>query len=201
MNRKESRKKVRGALSDAEKKLWYKVTENITALDSNRVASPLVRRSVYRVTAPRDWEFNFNSAPASRVTEEFFARDAVDHNWNQKLRRGKVKPDGRIDLHGMTEDRAFAALNHYIEGAQRRGKRCILVITGKGGNMDKGGRKTAYGDMSHRDHERGRGILNTNVPRWLSQGSLALRIVSYYSANGEHGGAGALYVILKRNRG
>ncbi|MBL4801928.1 MAG: Smr/MutS family protein [Emcibacter sp.] len=197
-----TRKKARGTLSDGEKALWQKVTENITALDNNQVARPLIRRGAYRGGgAPRESTYDFGKAFGGSFTEQYFAREAVDHNWHQKLRRGKVKPDGRIDLHGMTEERAHAALNRYIEDAQRHGKRFILVITGKGGKMDNPGRKLAYGDMSHRGYERGRGVLKTNVPRWLSQENLAMRIVSYTSANAEHGGDGALYVILKRNRG
>lgn len=184
--------KKTGALSDADKKLWERVTDNITALDSDRAARPLVRRSFYRMDGP---DLTTYSQPAPALTDPSFTLRDRDHNWHQKLRRGKVKPEGRIDLHGMTEDRAYAALHRYIEEAQKRGKRFILVVTGKGG------RRSGYEQMSHRDYSDGRGILKTNVPRWLSQGILATRIVSFHSANGEHGGEGALYVILKRNRG
>ena len=190
-----SRKKSRGALSDDEKKLWNRVTETIVRMDSNLSAKPLIRRGAYRVTASSGTTDDYRTAPAAGLTEQSFVLQDADHNWQQKLRRGKVRPDGRIDLHGMTEDRAFASLNRYVEEAQKRGKRFILVITGKGG------KKSGYGDMSHSDYERARGILKTNVPRWLSQGDLGRRIVSYYAANAEHGGDGALYVILKRNRG
>lgn len=187
-----SRRKTRGVLSDDEKKLWKKVTENITELDSNRSATPLVRRSAYRVVAP---DMTVGTTPARDLTEQSFNLRDADHNWYKRLRRGKVKPEGRIDLHGMSEDRAYAVLNRYIEEAQGQGKRFILVITGKGGI------KSGYSDMSHSDYARGRGILKSNVPRWLSQGDLASRIVSYYAANAEHGGDGALYVVLKKNRG
>lgn len=185
------RKKSRGDLNDNEKKLWKKVTENITELDSNRAATPLVRRSAYRVTAP---EKSYGAIPAGDLTGQSFSLRDADHGWHQKLRRGKVKPEGTIDLHGMTEDRAYAALNRYIVEAQNRGKRFILVITGKGGM------KSEISEMSYSDYDRGRGILKTNVPRWLSQGELENRIISYSDANARHGGDGALYVILKRNR-
>ncbi len=190
-----SRKKSRGTLSDDEQKLWQKVTESVTRLNSNQAAKPLVRRAAYRVVAPDVTQFDFRTAPAAGLTEQSFSLRDADHNWQQKLRRGKVKPDGKIDLHGMTENHAFAALNRYIIEAQNRGKRFILVVTGKGG------KKSGYDQTSHSDYGRGRGILKTNVPRWLSQGDLAARVVSYYSANAEHGGDGALYVILKRDRG
>ncbi|PCI33096.1 MAG: hypothetical protein COB54_04960 [Alphaproteobacteria bacterium] len=196
-----TRRKSRDGLSEAEKNLWNKVTQTIAKMDSNRVASPLVRRSLYRGQAPADCGFDFGqssslaSAPARPLTEQTVSLRDADHHWQQKLRRGKIRPEGRIDLHGMSEDRAFAALSHYVEEAHRRGKRFILVITGKGGL------KSDLGTSSHSDYERQRGILKTNVPRWLSQGHLATRIVSYYAANTAHGGDGALYVILKSQRG
>ncbi len=186
-----SRKKARGAISDADKKLWQKVTESITELDSNQAATPLVRRSAYRVAAP---DTNIGRTPARDLVEPSSSLRDADHNWLQKMRSGRVKPEGKIDLHGMTEDKAYAALNRYIEQAQGRGKRIILVITGKGS------KKTDLGEMSHSDYVRGRGILKANVPRWLSQGELAMRVISYSYANARHGGDGALYVVLKRNR-
>lgn len=186
-----SRKKSRADLSDGDKNLWKKVTETITELNSNRAPTPLVRRSAYRIETPKQ---TFSALPISDMTEQSFSLKDADHNWQYKIRRGRAKPEGTIDLHGMTEERAYAALNNYIDQAQRRGKRLILVITGKGG------RKSDYGDMSHSDYDRARGKLKTNVPRWLSQGELASRIVSYYAASGEHGGDGALYVVIKKVR-
>lgn len=197
-----TRKKPLWTLTDAEEKLWKKVTLGITKLDRNRAATPLVRKTAYRRATPDPSWFEseitqkFIQAPVAGLTEQSFTLRDADYNWQQKLRRGKLKPEGRIDLHGMTQDKAYGALVRYIEGAQKRGKRFILVITGKGGV------KSGYGDLSNSDHphdnNRARGVLKTNVPRWLSQGSLASRIVSYYSANAEHGGDGALYVVLKR---
>lgn len=194
-------KKSWGSLSDAEEKLWREVTENITRLDSDQMATPLPPRAAYRIAAADSLKFapplagQFSRAPAIALTEQSFMLRDADHKWQQKLRRGKLRPEGKIDLHGMTQDRAYEALCHYIEQAQSRGKRFILVVTGKGG------RKSAYEEMSYADYDRNRGILKSNVPRWLSQGQLASRIISYYDANQEHGGDGALYVVLKRIRG
>lgn len=190
-----SEKKPRGSLSDADKKIWGKVTENIAPLNSNRVRSPLVRKSAYAVHFPHSAHTQqFIKAPADRLTGQPFDLKDADFNWHQKLRSGKAKPEGKVDLHGMSQDRAYAALHHYIEEAQRRGKRLILVVTGKGGL------KSDYGAVSHSDYIKGRGILKVNVPRWLSERDLARRIVSFYSARGEHGGDGALYVVLKKIR-
>ncbi len=181
-----SGKKPRDSLSADEKKLWQKVTENITRLNSNQAMTPLVRKAYYLNSAPEGFSFNRQrplTAPAVRLNEQDFSLKDIDHNWQKRLRRGKVKPEGKIDLHGMSQDRAFDALTRYIKEAHRRGKRSILVVTGKGRQ------KTGV---------KGSGVLRANVPIWLSQGALAQYIVSYYSANIEHGADGALYVVLKR---
>lgn len=193
-----TKKPSRYDLSDQDKKLWSKVTENLTKLDSNQVAAPLVRKSAYVGSHADQTSFRpldaRDIAPAASLREPSFSLRDADHNWQQKLRKGKFKPDGKIDLHGMTQDHAFAVLNRTIEQAQKRGKRFILVITGKGGE------KSGYREKSSSEYMSGRGILKTNVPRWLSQGALASRIISFYSANPEHGGDGAIYVVLKRLR-
>lgn len=200
------KKKVLNA-EDAD--LWRRVTENITQLDSNTARRPQLRRTAFPLfnTKNQDPGFNYGNRPSFHQLpsgggaetpffhrpESFTLKDA-DHNWQQRLRRGKVKPEGKVDLHGMSQDRAHDVLSRYISEAQRRGKRFILIITGKGGRGD-------LAQKSHSDYERGRGVLKTNVPRWLSQGELSRRIVSYYTANREHGGDGALYVVLKRYKG
>ncbi len=184
-------KKPRGTLSDDENRLWQKVTENITRLDSNQAARPLVRKSAYVKPRPCSGDFRRDrTAPAMPLADNSFVLKDADHNWQRKLRRGRIKPDGKIDLHGLSQDRAYDALNRYIDTAHKNGKRFILVVTGKGGM------KSGCDPMSRYEY----GILKTNVPRWLSRGELAKRIVSYYTANEEHGGDGALYVILKRWR-
>ncbi len=177
-----NRRKPGKALSRAEQELWEKVTRNISRLESNRAATPLVRKSAYdvRISDP-GYHYDPAHAPIVRVTEGSFTLKDADHNWHQKLRRGRVRPEGRIDLHGMTGDEAYRALCNYIETAIRRGKRLILVITGKG------------------SHKNG-GLLRNNVPGWLSRDPLAGHIISFHSARGEDGGAGALYVVLKINR-
>ncbi len=194
-------KKSRVGLSDEEKKLWQKITEGIVKLDNNRAPTPMVKRSAFHLSRSDFFEYdslktpNFIKAPAASLTEQNFMLKDLDHSWNQKLRKGKVRPDGKIDLHGMTENRAYDALQRYIKEAYGRHKRLILVVTGKGRMISD------YGDTSSFDYDRGTGILKKNVPRWLSQGEIAPYIVSYYTANRQDGGEGALYVVLKRNRG
>ncbi|WP_321395768.1 Smr/MutS family protein [Emcibacter sp.] len=184
---------TRRRLTEEEKKLWSKVTRDVQQRSPDLVpaeqedAIPSGRKPAKK--------------PASHVTprarpvpqrQEHAPVVAVDHNWQQKLRRGKVSVEGKIDLHGMTQDRAYGVLSGYIHRARASGKRVILVITGKGGP------KRDFAGMSMRDFEYRRGVLRDQVPNWLSSGDLRGSVVSFFSANREHGGEGALYVILKK---
>ena len=95
-----------------------------------------------------------------------------------------IVPETQIDLHRCTQAEAHASLEQFVAASQRSGRRCILVITGKG-----------FGS------EGSVGILKTMVPRWLNEPANRGRIVALASAQPRHGGSGALYVLLKRQRG
>ena len=104
----------------------------------------------------------------------------LDRRSADRLRRGRLPIDGRLDLHGMTQAAAAERLVEFIAGAQSAGKRCVLVITGKG--------------------LAGGGILREQVPRWLNQPPNRGRVLAFDYAQAQHGGMGALYVLLKRRR-
>lgn len=116
----------------------------------------------------------------------------LDRRTAEKLRRGDRAPDARIDLHGMTAERAHARLDSFIRQSLRAGHRCVLVITGKGGRMDRGE------DAAFMRPDRG--VLRDAAPRWLRSGPMRGRIVGIYEAHQRHGGGGAFYVYLKRAR-
>jgi DNA-nicking Smr family endonuclease len=105
----------------------------------------------------------------------------------QKLGRGTEPIDGRIDLHGMTQADAHAALTHFLRRAQRDGARVVLVITGKGARVGA-------------DPYAERGVLKRQVPHWLESAELRAFVVGFESAGIGHGGAGALYVRVRRGR-
>jgi DNA-nicking Smr family endonuclease len=106
-----------------------------------------------------------------------------------QMKRGKLRPEARIDLHGMTLDRAQPALVRFILSAQASGKRLVLVITGKGKQADRPGPiPVPYGVLKHQ------------VPHWLSIPPLAQAVLQINPAHVSHGGDGALYVYLRRGR-
>lgn len=95
-----------------------------------------------------------------------------------KLRRGNYPIDARLDLHGLTQAEAHDRLAAFLAGAQARGNRCVLVITGRGA--------------------RHGGTLRAMTPRWLDEAPNRGRVLSFAQAQLHHGGEGALYVLVRR---
>jgi DNA-nicking Smr family endonuclease len=103
-----------------------------------------------------------------------------------KMRKGKLRPEARIDLHGMTVAEAHPALRSFILGSRAKGRRLVLVITGKGRVAD---------DFAPMPVRAGR--LRHDVPRWLALPPLAGAVLQIAPAHQRHGGEGALYVYLR----
>jgi DNA-nicking Smr family endonuclease len=115
----------------------------------------------------------------------------IDRRTEEKLRQGKFPIEGRLDLHGHTQDQAHNELIQFIERGFEQGKRCLLVITGKGsgGGREEGGW-----------FESETGVLRGEVPRWLTEWQLAGKVIKFTQAQPKHGGEGALYVYLRRKK-
>lgn len=106
-----------------------------------------------------------------------------------RLRRGQMEPEARIDLHGMTQGAAHRTLFAWLTTAHARGHRLVLVVTGKGNPKND---ENAPWMIS--DH----GVLKQMVPRWLNEPELAALIAYTRPAHARHGGGGALYVYLRK---
>ena len=111
----------------------------------------------------------------------------LDRASAERLKRGRYPIDGRLDLHGMTQEMAHRALDSFIGGAAKQGLRCVIVITGKGlRGLAEGSADT--------------GILRNAVPRWLNESNLRPKVLAFTNAQPRDGGGGALYVLLRRAR-
>lgn len=117
------------------------------------------------------------------------ANPHMDRRRFEKLRRGRLDPEARLDLHGMTSERAHGALNAFIQGAHASGLRLVLVITGKG----RAGDGDAIAPHRH-------GVLRHSLPHWLSAPPLVSKVLQVAPAHVSHGGGGAYYVYLRRQR-
>jgi DNA-nicking Smr family endonuclease len=100
----------------------------------------------------------------------------------ERLKRGRHPIEARLDLHGMAQQEAHQALARFVPGMRAAGRRCVLVITGRG--------------MS----PAGPGILKQSVPRWLAEPDLRRHILAIAPAQPRDGGAGALYLLLRRRK-
>jgi DNA-nicking Smr family endonuclease len=118
----------------------------------------------------------------------------LDRRKARKIGSGKVEIEGRIDLHGMRQGEAHAALRRFLLRAYADGRRWILVITGKGAPLRRGEDDAEL--IGVRPEERG--VLKRNVPRWLEEPELRAIVVGFTTAAIRHGGDGALYVQLRR---
>jgi DNA-nicking Smr family endonuclease len=118
----------------------------------------------------------------------------VDGNTDERMRRGLLEPEARLDLHGITEKDAHRTLLLFLKGAQARGHKLVLVVTGKGRALDP----DAPFDLEL--NRRSRGVLRTAVPRWLNEREFAGLVAGTRAAHRRHGGDGALYIYLRKAR-
>jgi DNA-nicking Smr family endonuclease len=173
-------------LSDAA--LWRRVTETIKPLKSRR--RPAAKPKQPSASPPADPIAAKPRAPvrqpsaAKPLLPELAPGVGIDKRTAQRLARGQLAIEARLDLHGLTQSEAHARLAGFIRRAAASGKRSVLVITGKG---TKPGGET--------------GVLRQAVPRWLNEPALRRDIVALRPAQPKDGGAGALYVLLRRDRG
>ena len=114
----------------------------------------------------------------------------LDSRTAERLRKGEIPIEARLDLHGLTQAEAAAALSRFVQQSRRAGLRCLLVITGKGT------RRTAEEPGFMPPVETG--VLKQLVPRWLAAGPERAHILAIATARPQHGGGGALYVLLRK---
>jgi DNA-nicking Smr family endonuclease len=184
----------RRSLSDEERALWTGVARSIKPLrPSHRaaeVSEPTQSAKVPIKVPAKSLAKAETSAPPREARPENVpekktpALAPLGRRLKQRVARGREPIDARLDLHGFTQTQAHAALLRFLRRAQADGVRMVLVVTGKG--TSKGGET----------HERG--VLKRQVPLWLSLPEFRSLVVGFEDAHIGHGGAGALYVRLRR---
>ncbi|MGO9046107.1 MAG: Smr/MutS family protein [Xanthobacteraceae bacterium] len=186
----------RRPLSEEERALWTGFVRSIRPLDASRERSELPEPSQpAKVSAKDDKSVSArprvvvrHERPPEKKPPEKTAPPLapLGRRLKQRVARGREAIDARLDLHGFTQVHAHAELLRFLRRAQADGARIVLVVTGKGAG--KGGDA----------HERG--VLKRQVPLWLSLPEFRSLIVGFEDAHAGHGGAGALYVRLRRAR-
>lgn len=169
-----------------EQALWARVMQTVLPIEG-RIATPPKpappaepkTKAVKRVAQPAP------PLPPVAAKRKAAPANTLDGGWDRRLTRGAVAPDIAVDLHGHTLASAHAVLDKGLQHAIADGARVMLLVTGK----------PPRGDGS------GRGAIRAAVGDWLAASCHADRIAAVRNAHPRHGGAGALYIILRRPRG
>lgn len=193
-----ARRPGRRGLSDDDLEIWRRVTETVSpiaAVQDVPKADPappkpprLPHVQPVRRTETAIAPVSVNLAPTS-VERLKTAAPQMDRRNYDRLVRGKLRPERKIDLHGMTAAAAHGALRQFLIGAQAEGVRVVLVVTGKGRS-----------DLPEATGRR-RGVIRHALPHWLDQEPVRSMIVQAVPAARKDGGTGAFYVYLRRSRG
>jgi len=185
---------VKRPLSRDEAALWARLARTVSPISRRKgpavdigalpqSSRPLKPRTNTAAATP-------SQAPPPKPAEDLRTRaQTLDATWDRKLAQGRVAPDFTIDLHGHSLDSAHNRLDHMLSLAAAQGARLVLLITGKQRPSDgQGGRG-----------ER-RGAIRAKFTDWLASGQHASRIAAIRPAHPRHGGAGAVYLVLRRPR-
>ena len=175
------------ALSAEERRIWRLYTQSVTPLKTVTPPLPEPAPEIASPPVPPPRAIAREMPQRPRALPELGPGQAIglDKATAERLRRGELPIEARLDLHGMTQAQAHEVLQRFLGQAQAQQRRCVLVITGKGF------RATA---------EAPAGVLRGAVPRWLNEPPNRGRILAFAAARDRHGGGGALYVLLKRLR-
>lgn len=197
-------KKPRG-LNPDEEALWRLVAEQAEPLHPKR--TPAKSSTAIPQSVRKPIKINKSGLRAFHIGEKAPHKDSahdlqpslaerigqapvhMDHKTFGKLKRGRLVPEGKLDLHGKTMAQAHPALNRFVLEAYADGKRLVLVVTGKGKHRDEPGPiPVPFGVLKHQ------------VPQWLMMAPLRSAVLQVTEAHLKHGGSGAYYVYLRRHR-
>ena len=171
-------------VSGVEKKSVLKESETVALVEQKvkgKRSIPLIKNTYLK---EKSIEIEPKAALANLLSNR-----SVDKRVSSKMKAGKINPEATLDLHGYRLTQAKSALRGFLFRAYESKKRLVLIITGKG-------KPKAERDLNL-DY---RGVLRNEVPVWLEEAPLAGLILSVKKANSKHGGGGALYVYLRKNK-
>lgn len=176
-------------LSEAELALWRQVARTVTPLAGRKPVEPEPEAAQEKPVpaaenAPPQAVFSPGRPSAKPAPPPLVP---LERRLRTQLRRGQQGVEAVIDLHGLRQEEAHSALRGFLRLQQQRGAKLVLVVTGKG----------IAGDVPYGEE---RGILRRNVPHWLRLPDLRPLVLGFDEAEQRHGGAGALYIRLRRSR-
>ncbi|RWO54556.1 Smr/MutS family protein [Mesorhizobium sp.] len=169
-------------LSEDDRVLWNLVARTAKPLKGkSAIDIPDIGPDIADDTKPMLRDQAMAPAAATKARTQHVSH-ALDEPTLEKLSKGRLPIEGRVDLHGLSQDEAYSLLFSFLHRAHAGGIRYVLVITGKGSSSG------------------GDGILRRAVPAWLSTPAFRPLVSSHDHAARKHGGSGALYIRLRRAR-
>ncbi len=189
----------RKPLNDDDRRLWEAVVADVHPLTGHRPAKrkvPPTLETGHASSKPGSSTPLSHRAPDQRVSAPSPQPLSLDRRTRQKLLRGQVEIDGRLDLHGHSVASAEVELERFLTRAYHAGHRVVLVVTGKGGSDYV--RHTLHSATHWHAPER-QGRLRQMLPEWLETTRLRSLVSGYQPAHPRHGGGGAWYVRLKKS--
>ena len=184
-----------------ERALWSRVAKSVKPISQDRLRSleeaepptpqtpkPVSQKSMD--TAARAYNTAVPASPNSRTVAPYDPPTPHNRSGEKRVRRGRLEIDGRIDLHGLTQDQALRSLRHFLQMAHAGGYRTVLVITGKGF-------KSRERDAAPWEQVEEPGVLRRKLPEWLGLPEFGQYVSGYAKSHSRHGGSGAFYVTLR----
>jgi DNA-nicking Smr family endonuclease len=176
----------RRVLTREERTLWSTFTRSIAPLrnDTSSTTEEEPEQAIAAPAARPTSSVAHSASPPAQRQPLAPPLALLGRRMRTRVARGREAIDARIDLHGLTQSEAHAALLQFLRSASARGARLVLVITGKG-----------------RRGDRDRGVLRRQVPQWLGLNEFRPFVIGFEDAHIAHGGEGALYVRVRKTRG
>ena len=200
-----------GPLTSEDRELWQRLAHSIEPLRRMKQRVPETERSGLDATWSRPVPLMTGPIAGTHHQPPHFATTSpatpapkikappplapFDRKRSRRIASGRIEIEARLDLHGARQTEAHSEFRWFIVDCVARGYSTVLVVTGKGGRRD---------DMTSTGFATGapeRGVLRRSVPMWLEEPELRALVASYTAADIKHGGAGALYIHLRKRAG
>lgn len=181
----------RRSISPEDKALFRNAVKGVTPIKQDKLhqltnpkklgSNPRKKAATYQPPTPSAWMVNMNSGDWLNAEDTLhFARNGLQHKVIQRLQRGQIQLEAKIDLHQQTIEEAILSVTTFIDDCLDHGKRWVCIIHGKG----------------HFSKE-GKPVLKNFLNQWLRKQP---HVLAFHSAKPKHGGTGAIYVLLKGKR-
>ncbi|MBR1600939.1 MAG: Smr/MutS family protein [Alphaproteobacteria bacterium] len=175
------------SIDDEDKNYWLEIVKNVKTNKPVNIVTKQENKPI-EIKNHRQFAVIQEFSDYSKYLDDI-KPEGIDKSTLKKFKQENFKIDAVLDLHGLNEDEAFVKVDSFIPQCYNQGKRCIIIITGKGLTI-----------RENEDIFTPKGILRRQVPQWLNMPRLRGMILVYKHPSERLGGSGALYILLKRNK-